>query len=88
MATTTATWARLEAMVEYIASNFATFSEIDRQLILIAPSIFAGRCRTATRDRQFRQRQFHPPDHRGGGDGRCARRIFRPRFLPPWSSAP
>ena len=28
-------------MIEYIASNFATFSEIDRQLILIAPSIFA-----------------------------------------------
>jgi AcrR family transcriptional regulator len=35
------TRARLEAMVEYIASNFATFSDIDRQLILIAPSIFA-----------------------------------------------
>jgi len=35
------TRARLEAMIEYIASNFATFSEIDRQLILIAPSIFA-----------------------------------------------
>ena len=32
---------RLEAMIEYIASNFATFAEIDRQLILIAPSIFA-----------------------------------------------
>jgi hypothetical protein len=28
-------------MIEYIASNFASFSEIDRQLILIAPSIFA-----------------------------------------------
>ncbi len=35
------TRARLEAMIEYIASNFATFDEIDRQLILIAPSIFA-----------------------------------------------
>lgn len=35
------TRARLEAMIEYIASNFATFSEIDRQLILIAPTIFA-----------------------------------------------
>jgi AcrR family transcriptional regulator len=35
------TRARLEAMIDYIASNFATFTEIDRQLILIAPSIFA-----------------------------------------------
>ena len=35
------TRARLEAMIEYIASKFATFGEIDRQLILIAPSIFA-----------------------------------------------
>jgi AcrR family transcriptional regulator len=35
------TRARLEAMVDYIASNFAGFGEIDRQLILIAPSIFA-----------------------------------------------
>lgn len=35
------TRARLVAMIEYIASNFATFGEIDRQLILIAPSIFA-----------------------------------------------
>ncbi|MCB1697776.1 MAG: TetR family transcriptional regulator [Pseudomonadales bacterium] len=41
MANHRSTRARLEAMVEYIASNFATFSEIDRQLILIAPSIFA-----------------------------------------------
>ena len=32
---------RLEAMIDYIASNFATFNEIDRQLILIAPSAFA-----------------------------------------------
>lgn len=32
---------RLEAMIDYIASNFASFGEIDRQLILIAPSIFA-----------------------------------------------
>lgn len=35
------TRARLEAMIDYIASNFATFGEIDRQLILIAPSAFA-----------------------------------------------
>jgi len=35
------TRARLEAMIDYIASNFAGFGEIDRQLILIAPSIFA-----------------------------------------------
>ena len=41
MANHRSTRARLEAMVEYIASTFATFSEIDRQLILIAPSIFA-----------------------------------------------
>jgi len=41
MANHHSTRARLEAMIEYIASNFATFSEIDRQLILIAPSIFA-----------------------------------------------
>ena len=41
MANHRSTSARLEAMVKYIASNFATFSEIDRQLILIAPSIFA-----------------------------------------------
>lgn len=32
---------RLEAMIDYIASNFATFGDIDRQLILIAPSAFA-----------------------------------------------
>jgi AcrR family transcriptional regulator len=41
MANHHSTRARLEAMIEYIASNFASFSEIDRQLILIAPSIFA-----------------------------------------------
>jgi len=32
---------RLEAMIDYIESNFATYQEIDRQLILIAPSTFA-----------------------------------------------
>lgn len=41
MANHHSTRARLEAMIEYIASNFATFDEFDRQLILIAPSIFA-----------------------------------------------
>lgn len=35
------TRSRLEAMIEYIGSKFATFSEFDRQLILIAPSVFA-----------------------------------------------
>jgi AcrR family transcriptional regulator len=32
---------RLEAMIDYIESNFAGYEEIDRQLILIAPSTFA-----------------------------------------------
>lgn len=35
------TRARLEAMIDYIASNFATFGDFDRQLILIAPAVFA-----------------------------------------------
>tara|TARA_R110002110_G_scaffold205066_5_gene416864 strand:+ start:45970 stop:46590 length:621 start_codon:yes stop_codon:yes gene_type:complete len=35
------TRARLEAMIDYIESNFSTYEEIDRQLILIAPSAFA-----------------------------------------------
>ena len=35
------TRARLDAMIEYIRSNFAAFTAFDRQLILIAPSIFA-----------------------------------------------
>ena len=41
MANHHSTRARLDAMIEYIRSNFATFTEFDRQLILIAPSIFA-----------------------------------------------
>jgi AcrR family transcriptional regulator len=41
MANHHSTRARLDAMIEYIGSNFATFTEFDRQLILIAPSIFA-----------------------------------------------
>lgn len=32
---------RLEAMIDYIESNFAGYEEIDRQLILMAPSTFA-----------------------------------------------
>lgn len=35
------TRARLEAMIDYIESNFAGYEDIDRQLILIAPSAFA-----------------------------------------------
>ena len=41
MANHHSTRARLDAMIEYIGSNFAEFTEFDRQLILIAPSIFA-----------------------------------------------
>lgn len=36
-----ATRDRLEAMIDYIESNFASYEAIDRQLILIAPSTFA-----------------------------------------------
>ena len=32
---------RLEAMIDYIESNFSGYEDIDRQLILIAPSTFA-----------------------------------------------
>lgn len=32
---------RLEAMIDYIEANFAGYQDIDRQLILIAPSTFA-----------------------------------------------
>jgi len=32
---------RLEAMIDYIESNFAGYEDIDRQLILMAPSSFA-----------------------------------------------
>lgn len=32
---------RLEAMIDYIESNFASYEDIDRQLILMAPSSFA-----------------------------------------------
>lgn len=32
---------RLEAMIDYIESNFAGYEDIDRQLILLAPSTFA-----------------------------------------------
>ncbi len=36
------TRSRLEAMIDYIESNFAGYEDIDRQLILIAPSTFAA----------------------------------------------
>jgi AcrR family transcriptional regulator len=36
------TRARLEAMIDYIEANYATYEDIDRQLILIAPSTFAN----------------------------------------------
>jgi AcrR family transcriptional regulator len=32
---------RLEAMIDYIESNFSGYEDIDRQLILLAPSTFA-----------------------------------------------
>jgi AcrR family transcriptional regulator len=35
------TRARLEAMIDYIEANFSGYEDIDRQLILIAPSTFA-----------------------------------------------
>jgi len=35
------TRSRLEAMIDYIESNFSGYEDIDRQLILIAPSTFA-----------------------------------------------
>jgi len=41
MARHRSTRARLAGMIEYIATNFATYRDIDRELILIAPSAFA-----------------------------------------------
>lgn len=41
MAAHVTTRARLGAMIDYIESNFSGYGEIDRQLILIAPSAFA-----------------------------------------------
>lgn len=35
------TRARLEAMIDYIESNFATMNDIDRQLVLVGPTAFA-----------------------------------------------
>jgi AcrR family transcriptional regulator len=40
MANHTTTRARLEAMIDYIEANFAGYQDIDRQLILMAPSAF------------------------------------------------
>jgi len=37
----TSTRARLEAMIDYIESNFASFADIDRQLFLLGPIAFA-----------------------------------------------
>lgn len=36
------TRSRLTAMIDYIEERFATFDEVDRQLILLAPSVLAG----------------------------------------------
>ncbi len=41
MAQHRSTRARLQGMIEYIATNFAAYRDIDRELILIAPSAFA-----------------------------------------------
>lgn len=41
MANHQTTRGRLEAMIDYIESNFAGYEDIDRQLILIAPTAFA-----------------------------------------------
>lgn len=41
MANHATTRARLQAMIDYIASNFSTYQDIDLQLILIAPSTLA-----------------------------------------------
>jgi len=41
MAASTTTRGRLEAMIDYIESNFAGMNDIDRQLILIGPTAFA-----------------------------------------------
>ena len=40
MANHPGTRARLEAMIDYIEANFAGYEDIDRQLILMAPSAF------------------------------------------------
>lgn len=41
MANQSSTRGRLEAMIDYIESNFAAMNEIDRQLILVGPTAFA-----------------------------------------------
>jgi len=46
MANHSGTRARLEAMIDYIESNFAGYEDIDRKLILMAPSIFANDAET------------------------------------------
>ncbi len=42
MANFSTTRQRLEAMIDYIESNFAAYEDVDRQLILLAPSTFAN----------------------------------------------
>lgn len=42
MANFSTTRERLEAMIDYIESNFAAYEDVDRQLILLAPSTFAN----------------------------------------------
>ena len=41
MAEESSTRGRLEAMIDYIESSFAAMNDIDRQLILIGPTVFA-----------------------------------------------
>ena len=41
MANQATTRDRLEAMIDYIESNFATMNDIDRQLVLVGPTAFA-----------------------------------------------
>ena len=46
MATQHTTRDRLEAMIDYIEARFSTYEDIDRQLILLAPSTFANNTET------------------------------------------
>ncbi len=41
MASQDSTRGRLEAMIDYIESNFAGMNDIDRQLVLVGPTVFA-----------------------------------------------
>ena len=46
MASQHTTRGRLEAMIDYIEARFSTYEDIDRQLILLAPSTFANNTET------------------------------------------